>query len=243
MKLEQAIVITGAGQRIGLALAQHLMTQRDYPLVFTYRTRKPGVEALLDAGAVGFQVDFNQPDAVATLMPRLTERVGSMRALIHNASLWWPDSEPNALQKQFDVHVRAPYELNQACLPLLQACDGPNKDIISISDARVVQGHPAKIAYMATKAALENMTLSFAQAFAPAVKVNAIAPALLTFHPQDSAEYRQARFDRLLLPMEPGAQVLCQAVDYLLNNPYTTGTIMPLDGGSRLVGQRLDSNK
>ncbi|AHF00644.1 short-chain dehydrogenase [Thiomicrospira aerophila AL3] len=240
MKLKQAIVITGAGQRIGLALAQHLIQQRPHPIVFTYRSLKPGVEQLLAAGAVGFQVDFNHPDAVKHLMPKLTEQVGSLRALIHNASLWWPDSAPDALQKQFDVHVRAPYELNQACLPLLQACQSEQKDIISISDARVSQGHPSKIAYLATKAALENMTLSFAQAFAPDVKVNAIAPALLTFHPQDSAAYRQARLDRLLLPMEPGAQVLCHAVDYLLDNPYTTGTILPLDGGSRLVGQRLD---
>lgn len=240
MKLAETIIITGAGQRMGLALAQHFIAQRNHPVVFTYRHLKPGVETLLAQGAIGFQVDFNQPEAVPTMMAQLKKQVASVRALIHNASLWWPDSEPQALQKQFDVHVRAPYELNQACLSLFENSSSKLKDIISISDARVLQGHPGKIAYMATKAALENMTLSFAQAYAPDIKVNAIAPALLSFHEHDSPAYRQARLERLLLPIEPGAQVLCQAIDYLMASPYSTGTILRLDGGSHLIGQRLD---
>jgi len=60
------------------------------------------------------------------------------------------------------------------------------------------------IAYAASKAALDNLTLSFASKFAPLVKVNSIAPALLMFQQGDDEAYRQKALQKSLLGIEPG---------------------------------------
>lgn len=79
----------------------------------------------------------------------------------------------------FSVHILAPYLINLHCSPLLQR--STPADIVHISDD-VGRGQPAKhIAYCATKAGLDSLTLSFAAQFAPLIKVNGIAPAMVMF--------------------------------------------------------------
>ena len=90
------------------------------------------------------------------------------------------------------------------------------------------------MAYAASKAALENLTYSFARALAPNVKVNAIAPALLMFNQHDDEPYRQKALRKSLLQCEPGAEEMSNAVQYLLNSRYITGKVIALDGGRQL---------
>ena len=230
MKFQQAILITGAGQRIGFYLAEQFLQQTPYPVVFTYRTLRPGVQALIDQGALGIQVDFQQADAVDTLMTTLRERVQSLRAVIHNASLWEPDAEvlqqPALFHALMAVHVQLPFWLNQQCAPLLKV--SKQADIIHITDCKVKTGAADYAAYLASKAALSSMTQSFAKAYAPDIKVNEIAPGLILFNEKDSEAYRQQRLAKNVMPIEPGPEVIWQTVEYLMNNPYATGTVIEL---------------
>ena len=96
------------------------------------------------------------------------------------------------------------------------------------------RGSKKHIAYAASKAAQDNLTLSFATLLAPAVKVNSIAPALLLFNEHDGEEYRKRALSKSLLAREGGLDELQQAVDYLLESRFVTGRIMHLDGGRHL---------
>lgn len=233
MKLKNAILITGAGQRIGLHLAKQFLLDKDYPVIFSFRNAKPGVDELLKLGAHGIQVDFTDPKQRAAFIDEVKQTTTSLRAVIHNASIWLDDEVENSFDQQWQVHVKTPYELNQALAPMLRASDAELKDIICLSDANVERGSAGQIGYCATKAALQNMTRSFAQAFAPDIKVNDIAPGLIMFNAQDSADYRNKRLQKSLLGIEPGAEVVFDAVHYLMKSPYTTGTTLTLDGGRR----------
>ncbi len=62
---------------------------------------------------------------------------------------------------------------------------GPHADIIHIGDYVSSRGSNKHIAYAASKAAQDNLTLSFAAKLAPKVKVNSVAPALLLFNEGD----------------------------------------------------------
>jgi dihydromonapterin reductase/dihydrofolate reductase len=224
-KLKEAILITGAGQRIGLDLALRFL-QAGYPVVFTYRQPKPGVDRLLQAGAIGYQVDFTKASAVAAFIEWLDGQVVSLRALIHNASLWKKESSLSGvadLDALWAVHVRAPYQINQACLPLLQQ-SAERADVMAISDAKASRGHPDYTAYLASKAGLESMMRSLARAWAPEIKCNTLAPGLVIFNESDTETLKQTRLQESAIPEAIGLDQIWQSVLYLMQSPVVTGT-------------------
>jgi dihydromonapterin reductase/dihydrofolate reductase len=133
------------------------------------------------------------------------------------------------------VHVSAPYQLNLALAPLLKASSSNQADIIHMGDYVSGRGSKKHIAYAASKAAQDNLTLSFAASLAPAVKVNSIAPALVLFNEGDDAAYREKALSKSLLQREGGLEEMQDMVDFLLNSGYITGRIMHFDGGRHLA--------
>jgi dihydromonapterin reductase/dihydrofolate reductase len=242
--LQDVIFITGGGQRIGAFLVKQFLTETNYPVLFTYRTPRTQVDELVALGAIAIQIDFMDKEVLPGLVKSIQERVGSLRGVIHNASLWLPDVmdvnesqeiEAGCFETLFQLHVKTPYFLNNALQPLLKKSTSPLKDIISISDYSVERASSENIAYLASKAALQNMCKGFAKKFAPIIKVNDIAPALIIFNEGDSESYKQKRLAQSALGIEPGAIVVWQAVQYLMNSSYTTGTVLPLEGGRSLL--------
>ncbi|PRB55085.1 dihydromonapterin reductase [Pseudomonas sp. MYb2] len=228
------ILITGAGQRVGLHCAQRLL-EDGHRVIFTYRTERPGVQALRDQGALGLYADFSSEAAILAFITELKTHTDSLRAIIHNASEWLaesPDNEAEAFTRMFTLHMLAPYLLNLHCGELLQR--STPADIIHISDDVTRKGSSKHIGYCATKAGLDSLTLSFAARYAPAIKVNGIAPALLLFNPDDDAAYRAKALAKSALGIEPGSEVIYQSLRYLLDNPYVTGTTLTVNGGRHI---------
>lgn len=227
--LNNAVLITGAGQRIGYYLAEQFLNHTNYSVIFSYRTERPGVETLKKSGALGIQADFNQPGAIDDFIQQLKSQVSSLRAIIHNASVWLDDTAEQSFEQQMQLHVNLPYQLNKGLVELLYASD--SADIISISDAKVARGSAHQVAYLASKSALQSMARSFALAYAPKIKVNDIAPALIMFNEDDDLNYRQQRLSENLMKIEPGPDVIWQTVKYIMTNNYLTGEVINLDGG------------
>jgi len=232
------VLVTGAAQRIGLHLAQALLA-RGQPVIAHYRRERPGLVQLATAGARLVPGDFSDRSGIETFVEAVRPLAPALRGIIHNASLWLDDAaveaDPLAFDRLMNVHVRAPYRISRALLPALRAGAGlaPDglADVLHLTDAAVARGSAGKAAYMAAKAGLESLTLSLAQAFAPEVKVNAIAPALISFQADDDEVYRRERLQRSLLQIEPGADVVWRAVAAAFENRYLTGTTLRLDGG------------
>ena len=231
------VVITGIGQRIGLHLARHLL-DRNIPVIGTYRTRRQGGDELEARGAELYRVDFYDEESVGALSRSVTERHTALRAIVHNASDWSPDDldDPmNAVRSMMDVHVTAPYTLNLALEPLLSACDEPQTDIIHIGDFVSSKGSKKHVAYAASKAAQDNLTLSFAARYAPKIKVNSVAPALIIFNPDDDDAYRAKAVNKNVLGREGGIEPFLQTIDYLMSNSFVTGRVLALDGGRHVA--------
>ncbi|VAR88808.1 short chain dehydrogenase [Klebsiella pneumoniae] len=186
------ILITGAGRRIGLALAHHFLQQRQ-PVIVSYRTPYPAIDGLREAGALCLQADFSSDDGILTFAEAVKSHTNGLRAIIHNAS-----------------------------------------DIIHITDYVVERGSDKHIAYAASKAALDNMTRSFARKLAPEVKVNAIAPSLIMFNEGDDEAYRQQALDKSLMKIAPGEKEISDLIDYLFTSRYVTGRSFAVDGGRPL---------
>ena len=235
--MHSPILITGAGQRIGLALAQYLISQAQ-PLIITYRTRHASIDALEAAGVTCIYADFSTDDAIFSFIEQLRNTTSSLRAIIHNASSWdCEDNNPDYSQlfdNMMRIHCKVPYLINMACGELLQNSESHHSDIIHLTDYVVEKGSPKHIAYAASKAALDNLSKSFAAKLAPKVKVNSIAPSLIIFNEHDSAEYREKTLKKSILGLEPGSQEIINTIELLLNSNYITGRTLPVDGGRHL---------
>ena len=225
------ILITGAGQRVGLHCAQRLL-EDGHPVIFSYRSERPGVQALRDLGAIAVFADFSTEAGIFAFINELKTHTDRLRAIVHNASEWLaetPDTHAAAFTRMFNVHMLAPYLINLHCADLLQ--HSSPADIVHISDDVTRKGSSRHIGYCASKAGLDSLTLSFAAKYAPAIKVNGIAPALLLFKPDDDAAYRAKALAKSALGIEPGSEVIYQSLRYLLDNPYVTGTTLTVNGG------------
>ena len=235
MQQDAGIVITGAGRRMGAVFARALR-EEGYAVLGSYRHHSPEVDSLRAAGVTMVEADLATDEGVASFIQQVCAQFSSLRALIHNASVWHTDSEMaqdrRICDTSFALHVITPHRLNEALTTLLEAYEGVS-DIVHISDANVPFGKADRALYLASKAGSEALVRSHAQRLAPRVKVNALAPGLLAFHESDSSDYKQMRLSRSLLGIEPGFDEALKALRFILGSSYSTGTVLTLDGGRR----------
>jgi NAD(P)-dependent dehydrogenase (short-subunit alcohol dehydrogenase family) len=240
----KAVLITGAGKRIGRALAEALATDAG---------SKSKAEALIaeitDKGgkAVALQADLRDAAAVQTLVADAAAALGPLTALINNASTFERDTAHTLTAESWDTHLnanlRAPALLmrdfaNQAALQ-----DGSVADacIINITDQRVDRLTPDFTSYTVSKTGLATLTETFAQALAPQhIRVNAIAPGPTLPNPRQA----QAEFDKQasLVPLGHGATPddIVAAARYILTARAMTGQTLMQDGGQHLAWQTPD---
>jgi dihydromonapterin reductase/dihydrofolate reductase len=237
MTERNAIFITGVSKRLGLALAHHFLDE-GWQVLGTYRSERSELDSLWDKGATLFQCDFQDMSEVEDLISTVREKQPGLRALIHNASDWLAEGKgiPNGevFNRMMNVHAKVPYLMNLGLQANIERNGDGLGDIIHITDYVAARGSKKHFAYAASKAALENLTLSFAAAFAPKIKVNAIAPALLKFNEGDDEAYQKKALSKASLPWEGSFEAAIEAVEYLLNSRYITGRTIHLDGGRHL---------
>ncbi|MGI2039791.1 dihydromonapterin reductase [Shewanella frigidimarina] len=241
--MERTILITGVGKRIGYALAKYYLAQGHH-VIGTYRTHYDSIEQLGKLGASLHSCDLTDPASIDGLITHINEHHARVDTIIHNASDWLPDknglSPADTMMRMMQIHVSAPYQINLALAPLLISAAKSNDDsigasnIIHITDYVAEKGSKKHIAYAASKAALHNMTLSFASLLAPHVKVNSIAPAMILFNEDDGETYKAKALAKAILPKEAGYAEIIALVDYLHTSHYVTGRSYAVDGGRHL---------
>jgi NAD(P)-dependent dehydrogenase (short-subunit alcohol dehydrogenase family) len=248
----KAVLITGAAKRIGRALAEAL-AQDGWAIAVHYAGSKVEAEALVahieskGGKAVALQADLRDSAAVEALVPQATQALGTLSALINNASTFERDTAHTLTADSWDTHInanlRAPALLMRdfANQPALQDGSVPDANIINITDQRVFRLTPDFASYTVSKTGLATLTQTFAQALAPQhIRVNAIAPGPTLPNPrQDQSEFdKQAS----LVPLGHGAQPsdIVAAARYILHARAMTGQTLTQDGGQHLAWQTPD---
>lgn len=236
--LENAILVTGAGRRIGYHIAKRLH-EDGLSVIAHYRTHTDQIQALADLGVTIIQADFANSPAILEFVQALRSQYTKLRGVIHNASSFEPtatDLEETAQQYEqfFYIHMMTPFLINQGLQPILKGEGDDPADIIHITDINVENPTPRFDIYGTTKAGLHNMTLVLAKKYAPAIKVNAVAPGPVLFADQHSAETQKRMLQETPLAKEGGAEAVYLAVKSLLDNTFITGVSLPVDGGRRL---------
>lgn len=236
--MKQAVLVTGAGRRVGLHMAKRLL-ESGYQVLAHYRSRTDGIDELEALGVATIQADLQDKATILDFVSALRSRAETYRALIHNASAFMPteaslaDAADQYVQF-FTVHMLAPYLISEGLAEQMQGAGDEPADIINITDINVENPTVKFDIYGTTKAGLHNMTVVLAKKLAPAIKVNAVAPGPVLFTESHSEEARQSMLAETPLAREGGPEPVFQAVKSLLENPYITGASIPVDGGRRL---------
>jgi NAD(P)-dependent dehydrogenase (short-subunit alcohol dehydrogenase family) len=246
---QRNVLVTGAAKRLGRAIALDL-AQAGWNVAVHYNNsdkdaeetaaeiRKSGVRACL------LKADVLREDEVQSLVSRATRELGTLTGLVNSASLFenddWASASRASWDKHMDVNLRAPFVLSQCFAKALpQDMHGA---IVNIIDQRVLKPTPQFITYSLSKAGLHWLNTTLAQALAPRIRVNAIAPGPTMINARQSeADFRHQR-EATILGTGAEPKDVCQAVRYLLDAPVVTGQMIAVDGGQHLIWQTPDVN-
>jgi dihydromonapterin reductase/dihydrofolate reductase len=241
MQLEQDFValVTGCSRRCGALLASQLK-QAGADVIGHFRTMTDDVERLDAMGCTMIQADLTNHDQLLHMIDYIMKHYSHLSLLIHNASSFEVvDSDYQAslkqLQQFIDVHVSAPFAINEALSPLLLKCPQQHANLIHITDIYVDNPAPKYRSYCAAKAGLHSLYMSYAKLLAPKVRVNAIQPGPVQFLPSHTQQQQQDILGQTLLNVEGGYGPIYEAVKFLVLNPYVTGASIKVDGGRSLT--------
>ena len=244
-------LVTGAGQRLGRAMALYL-ADRGYDVGVHYATSAEGAEDVvrliegLGRRAVALQADLLDDAATRDLLPRAVKALGGpITCLVNNASIFEHDTVHTATDESWEKHIgsnlRAPFLLTQAMAAqgLEAETDTAGEPravglILNMVDQRVRNLTPEFMTYTIAKMGLWAMTRTTAQGLAPAIRVNAIGPG-----PTLQAEGQtQENFDRqrskTVLKRGSNPEDITAALGYFLDAPAITGQLICVDGGQHL---------
>jgi 3-oxoacyl-[acyl-carrier protein] reductase len=245
-------VVTGSSSGIGAASAI-LFAERGWDVCVNYSKDPQPAEKVAEtcrshgADVLIERADVSDDAQCVQMAKRVKQHFGRCDALVNNAGTTkfvdLKDLDGLAaadFQRIYAVNVIGPFQMTRAFAPLLRA--NPGAAIVNVSSIAALLGGGSSIAYIASKGALNAMTLALARVLGPEIRVNVVAPGMV-----DSPWLRNGlgpeRFATMLRSYESAAalgalvspQEVAETVYYLgAIAAKTTGEVHLVDGGRRL---------
>ncbi len=242
MQLEgRAALVTGAGTRIGQAIAIGL-AESGCDVAIHYHGSAEGAaataQAVRKAGRRAELLPADLSDAAAAhgLADQAARALQRLDVLINSAAIMVRQPietvTPESWDQTLNVNLRATFFVSQGAVPHLRRAKGK---IVNIADLAGLEPWPAYIPHSVSKAGVVMLTKALARALAPDITVNAIAPGAVLM-PDDWDEQSRDHI-RATSPLErlgSPADVVAAVRFLLAGTDYATGTVLVVDGG-RLI--------
>ena len=214
----RTVLVTGGATRLGRAIAEHLRSVGWRVLTSSHRA---------DAGA-DFVADLSEPMGAARLYAAVLGALGGEPpdALVNNAALFTGDDAAIAA-----VNLTAPQKLTM----LIAGRENGRGAVVNILDAALLSSPSgashsnAPQSYVSAKRALLEYTAKSAVMFADTLRVNAVAPGPVLAPVGVHEKAGETPLGR------PTPESVAKAVAFLLDADYTTGLVIPVDGGRHLA--------
>ncbi len=231
-RARRVALVTGAGVRVGLAIARDL-GRNGFRVAAHYRSHRP------PGAMVALRADLATPDGADALARAFRARFRRLDLLVCSAAGFearpLEETDADAFDAQMDLNARAPLLLARAFAPLLRRSRGSIVNVADVGGGLVPwAGYSA---YAASKAALVRLTECLALELAPEVRVNAVAPGTVLWPDGYSAAQRRKLARRIPLRRAGTPADVAAAVRYLASATFVTGAVLPIDGGRRLSGR------
>ncbi len=189
MKLaDQTIVVTGAAQGLGAAIARHLAGQGARLVLMDYNAEGLAQTQTLSPGALAITVDLSDESDTARAIAKIP---GPVHTLIHNAAILRVEPVDvvslATFQATLNVGIQAAFQLTQAVWPAMKAGGGA---LVFVSSRSGVEGFVDETAYCAAKHALEGFSKCLAiEGVAQGIASYTITPGHLMHTPMSETTY------------------------------------------------------
>ena len=236
MTADRTAIVTGAGKRIGAAIAAALVADGWAVLAHVHHE-----EDDVPQGAAKVVADLAARDCAERIFAA-AEALPPVRLLVNNAARFAWDGFGEFSADEFDAHcsvnVRAPALL----IERLAALHGGGEAlVVNLLDAKLAAPNPDYLSYTLSKAALAALTELAARALAPrSIRVNGIAPALMLRSSGQSEENFRAMHANNPLRRGIEADHVIAALRYLIGAAAVTGQVITIDSGQRFLGLERD---
>ncbi len=242
MSQERVALVTGSATGIGRAVAWRL-AERGFAVTINYSKSKAEAEETADgvrqrgARALVYAASVADDTAVRALVERTVEEFGGLDVLVNNAATthFIPHTDLEGLTAQIwdeilNVNLKGTFFGCRAAMPHLKARNG---NIVNIASVAGVAGSGSSIAYAASKGAVITLTKSLAKAFAPEVRVNAVAPGpVQTRWLADHQDMVEQAMKVTPLKRPATADDIAETIVFLADmTTLMTGQVLVIDGG------------
>ncbi|HSJ56523.1 MAG TPA: SDR family oxidoreductase [Anaerolineae bacterium] len=234
-------IVTGGAVRLGKALALALARDGARVAIHYAFSSGPAEETVaeihtLGSEAVALQADLAVPGQAALVVERAVTHFGRADVLVNSAAIFehggWDDTTEANWDRHFAINLKAPFFLSQAFARHVGR-ERP-AHIVNIADWRALCPGADHIAYTLAKAGLIAMTKSLAQALAPNIQVNAIAPGLILPPPGQDDAYLERLAATIPARRVGSPAEVAKALLFLLQSDFVTGDVILVTGGQHL---------
>jgi pteridine reductase len=236
----RAVLVTGAGVRVGRAIALALAARGMRVGVHYSQSDTDAADTVRLAAAAGgeawaVRADLRDPAQAERVVRDTASHFGALDALVNSAAsmIRTPLEEVTAAQwdEIFALNLRAPFFCARAAAAVMGERGGA---IVNIADLAGLETWPAFIPHGVSKAGVMHLTRELARALAPRIRVNAVAPGAVllpeSWTPADAERLaRTTPLGRIGRPAD-----VAEAVCYLLEAEYVTGETLVVDGGRHI---------
>lgn len=231
-------LVTGGARRVGAAIVRSFAARGDAVVVHHGHSPMEAAALAEELRAQGAQAeviacDLSQPEGPERLIDDALRVFGRLDVVISSASRMTPHRFGSVTSAEWDetaaINLRAPFLLMQAAARAMRE----GGVIVQMSDHLAFEtGFPTLIPHAVTKSALTQLVRAAAVQLAPAIRVNAVAPGLVLApegFDDETAFLRDVPLARSGTPDD-----VVQAIHFLVDAPYVTGIVLPVDGGRHL---------
>ncbi len=234
----KTVLITGASSGIGLDVARGFLEKGSNVVLNARNNEKlaAAAETLGDNSRIALVPgDIGNRETGEKIVNTAVERFGSADVLVNNAGIFglkpFLDSTEDDLDRYIHINLKGTYFVTQAAVKQMKQQGGGN--IVNIGTVQLMHsmaGIPASAAVV-TKAAMHALTTSLASELAADnIRINTVAPGIIRTPIYGDADVDA--FGGIALMNRVGeVQEITEAVIHLANANFTTGVIMPVDGG------------
>ena len=229
-------LVTGAAHRLGKVFALTLARQGFDIVLHYHHSQEAALETKAEIESTGRRVTLAQADLTNPIeIQSLVSSPESLRVLVNSAA-YMPSGNVEVLSlenwdQSLDLNLRAPFLLAQEASQKMTE----GGLIVNISDVGAQKAWSRFPSYTVSKAALESLTRILARAYAPTIRVNAIAPGFVLQSDIVPAEEWDRLINRVPLKRPARPEEIAFALEFLCKNEYITVQTIVVDGGYSLV--------